>query len=418
MTPTFSHNPLWMPYTQMKTATPPLEVAATEGVRIHLRDGRTLIDGISSWWTACHGYNHPEIVNAIQQQAKRMPHVMMGGLTHEPASQLADSLARLLPGEHNKVFLVDSGSVAAEAAMKMAVQFWRNQANGPLEKNRFVCFQNSYHGDTTGAMSVCDPVDSMHSHFKGFLLEQFPHPVPEDQASLATFKQFLGDHEHQLAGVIIEPLVQMAAGMRFHSAETLRAVFHACREHDLVFIADEVATGFGRTGSMFASEAAGIEPDIVCVGKGLTGCSVGLAATIASKKIYDAFHSDDPQHALMHGPTFMGNPIACAAANASLKLFETEPRLNQVAAIESSLKERLLPLAAAANVNSVHCLGAIGAVRMQQEVDVSQAVQFFVERGVWIRPIRDTIYLAPAFTIDQSDLHTLCNAISAFVEAE
>ena len=206
----------------------------------------------------------------------------------------------------------------------------------------------------------------------------------------------------------------MAAGMRFHSAHTLRAVFEACREHDVLFIADEVATGFGRTGSMFAIESAEVEPDIVCVGKGLTGCSVGLAATIATKKIYNAFHSDDPQHALMHGPTFMGNPIACAAANASIKLFETEPRLDQVAAIETQLRERLTPLVSADAVDSVHCLGAIGAVRMQHEVDVAQAVRFFVDRGVWIRPIRDTVYLAPAFTIDQDELNTLCDAISDF----
>lgn len=412
------HTPLWMPYSQMKTASPPLEVAATEGTRIHLADGRTLIDGIASWWTACHGYNHPEIVKAIQKQAANMPHIMMGGLIHEPARQLSESLANLLPGEHNKVFLVDSGSVAVEVAMKMAVQFWRNQQSAAAKKNRFVCFQNSYHGDTTGAMSICDPEDSMHAHFKGFLLQQFPQPLPESESALVQFKQFLETHQDQLAGVIIEPLAQMAAGMRFHSADTLRAVFDACREHDLIFIADEVATGFGRTGTMFAFEQAEIEPDIVCVGKGLTGCSVGLAATIATERIYNAFHSDNPAHALMHGPTFMGNPIACAAANASIKLFETEPRLDQVAAIENQLRERLCPLASADAVNSIHCLGAIGAVRMQHEVDVTQAVSFFVDLGVWIRPIRDTIYLAPAFTIDQADLALLCDAISGFINAQ
>ncbi len=404
-----------MPYTQMKTATPPLQVDSTEGVQIHLSDGRTLIDGIASWWTACHGYNHPAIVSAIREQASRMPHVMMGGLVHQPAIQLADSLARFLPSDRNKVFLVDSGSVAVEVAMKMAVQFWRNKRGFWGDKNRFVCFQNSYHGDTTGAMSVCDPVDSMHSHFKGFLLEQFAHPIPDSESSLAAFRRFLARHEHQLAGVIIEPLAQMAAGMRFHSPQTLRSVFSVCQEYDLVFIADEVATGFGRTGSMFAFEQAKIEPDIVCVGKGLTGCSVGLAAAIACGKIYDAFHSDEPHHALMHGPTFMGNPIACAAANASIQLFETEPRLNQVASIESQLREQLAPLTSTPAVHSVNCLGAIGAVRMDREIDVPEAVQFFVDQGVWIRPIGDTIYLAPAFTIDQDDLHTLCEAISDFV---
>ncbi len=407
-----------MPYTQMKTALPALDVASTDGTRIQLSDGRELIDGISSWWTACHGYNHPDIVAAIQNQAAEMPHVMMGGLTHQPAQQLAASLAELLPGDGNRVFLCDSGSVAAEVAMKMAVQFWRNESGPATQKNQFVCFQNSYHGDTTGAMSVCDPEDSMHSHFKGFLLEQFPQPVPESEQSLEAFKTFLGERRDQLAGVIIEPLAQMAAGMRFHSPETLKGIFDACREHDLIFIADEVATGFGRTGSMFAFEQANIQPDIICVGKGLTGCSVGLAATIASEKIYEAFHSDHPEHALMHGPTFMGNPIACAAANASLRLFQTQPRLEQVAAIESLLKAQLNPLASDPNVDSVHCLGAIGAVKMHHEVDVSHAMKFFVDRGVWIRPIRDTIYLAPAFTIDPSDLTTLCEAISAFLRTE
>ena len=410
------HDPLWMPYTQMKTAMTPLEVASTDGVRIHLTDGRTLIDGIASWWTACHGYNHPHIVAAIQEQAKQMPHVMMGGLVHEPAKKLANSLADLLPGKRNKVFLCDSGSVAAEVAMKMAVQFWRNQQGSNSQKNRFVCFENSYHGDTTGAMSVCDPADSMHAHFKGFLLEQFPQPLPDDEATLAAFKKFLANKHTQLAGVIIEPLAQMAAGLRFHSPATLKAIFDACREYDLIFIADEVATGFGRTGSMFAFEQAAIEPDIVCVGKGLTGCSVGLAATVASGKIYDAFHSDDPQHCLMHGPTYMGNPIACAAANASIQLFETEPRLEQVAAIESQLREALSPLQASDRVAAVNCLGAIGAVRLHEAINTSDARQFFVDLGTWVRPIRDTIYVAPAFTIKPADLKSLCDAISRFVD--
>ena len=412
------HNPVWMPYSQMKTAMPPLEVAATAGTRIHLSNGRRLIDGIASRWTACHGYNHTEIVRAIQEQAVNMPHIMMGGLIHEPAQRLSESLADLLPGEHNKVFLVDSGSVAVEVAMKMAVQFWRNQTGNSVKKNRFLCFQNSYHGDTSGAMSICDPEDSMHAHFKGFLLEQFPQPLPVNESALVHFKQFLKTYKDQLAGVIIEPRAQMAAGMRFHSAETLRAMFDACREHDLIFIADEVATGFGRTGSMFAIESADLEPDIVCVGKGLTGCSVGLAATIATEKIYNAFHSDNPDHALMHGPTFMGNPIACAAANASIQLFETEPRLDQVANIESQLCERLTPLTSIPAVHSVHCLGAIGAVRMRHSIDVARAFKFFVDRGVWIRPIRDTVYLAPAFTIETADLSVLCDAISDFVDAQ
>ncbi len=261
---------LWMPYCQMKTAGPPLEVVATEGVTLHLKNGRKLIDGISSWWTACHGYRHPKIVEAMIEQAHVMPHVMLGGIVHDQAVRLAERLATCLPGEDNRVFLSDSGSVAVEVAMKMAVQHWANQsASGKTSRNRFVSFQNSYHGDTTGAMSVCDPVDSMHSNFKGFLLEQYPQPIPSSDESEREFDRFIESKKDHLAAVIIEPLIQMAAGMRFHNEDSLKAIERVCRKHDLLLICDEVATGFGRTGTMFAYQQAGIAPDIMCVGKGL-----------------------------------------------------------------------------------------------------------------------------------------------------
>lgn len=407
---------LWMPYCQMKTAMPPIEVESTEGVTLRLKDGRELIDGISSWWTACHGYNHPKIVEAMIEQAKKMPHVMLGGIVHDQAIRLADRLATCLEGDGNRVFLSDSGSVAVEVAMKIAMQHWANRSSsGKTSRNKFISFQNAYHGDTTGAMSVCDPDDSMHANFKGFLLEQFPQPIPETDELEAAFDSFVGQQKEQLAAVIIEPLVQMAAGMRFHSTEALQRIERVCRKHDLLLIADEVATGFGRTGSMFAYQQAGIHPDILCVGKGLTGCSVGLAATIATAKVYEPFHSDRWEAALMHGPTFMGNPIACAAANASLDLFEQEARLDQVSAIESSLRERLAVLIDCQNVESVSCLGAVGAVRMENEIDVSKAVAGFVDQGVWIRPIRDSVYLAPAFTIEESELGKLCDSVVQFV---
>ena len=406
---------LWRPYCQMKTATPPINVVATESTNLILDDGRTLVDGISSWWTACHGYRHPKIVKAMVDQASVMPHVMMGGIVHQQANRLSQRLAKFLDAS-GKVFLSDSGSVAVEVAMKIAMQHWANKSSsGKTSRNRFVSFQNSYHGDTTGAMSVCDPDDSMHANFKGFLLEQYSHRIPESDEAEADFEAFIEQRKGRLAGVIIEPLVQMAAAMRFHSASALQRIERVCRKHDVLLIVDEVATGFGRTGTMFAYQQANIQPDIMCVGKGLTGCSVGLAATIATAKVYEPFHSVRWEAALMHGPTFMGNPIACAAANASLDLFEEEPRLDQVAKIESSLRTHFEPLLESENVKTVHCLGAIGAIRMMDEIDVQMAVAYFVKRDVWIRPIRDTVYLAPAFTIGESDLKRLCDAITAWV---
>ncbi len=406
-------HPLWLPYCQMKTARPPEFVARNEGVTLHLADGRQLLDGIASWWTACHGYNHPDIVSAISQQAREMSHVMLGGLVHQPAIRLGERLARLIPGSNNKVFFSDSGSVAVEAALKIATQHWINQ--GVSGKNRFVCFQGAYHGDTAGAMSVCDPEDSMHSHFKGFLLKQFPTPIPQTENELATFKEFLSKHQSEVAGVILEPLIQMAAGIRFHSVASLRGIANVCREMGILLILDEVATGFGRTGTLFAFEQANLKPDILCVGKGLTGGSLPLAATIATDFVYQPFHSDSQSHALMHGPTYMGNPIACAAANASLDLFEKEPRLEQVHELQDWLNEYLQPLQAHPHVLDVRCRGAVGAVQLDREIPLQTATDYFVNRGCWLRPLRDVIYLAPSFPIEKPQVETLCSAIGDYL---
>ena len=400
---------VWMPYTQMQTAPVPLPVVATEDVFLILPDGRRLIDGMASWWTACHGYNHPHIVQGVEEQLKTMPHVMFGGIHHEPALRLAARLAKLLPGDLNRVFFSDSGSVAVEVALKMAVQYWRN--TGQSGRTKFVSFQHAYHGDTTGAMSVCDPVNSMHSHFKGFLLEQFSRPVPETNDEIAAFDSFVADRRDELAGVILEPLIQGAGGMKFHPAESVAAVRDVCQRHNVLLIADEIATGFGRTGTMFACEQADVVPDIMCVGKALTAGTMGLAATGATDRVFEAFQSDDPAHALMHGPTFMANPLACAAANASLDLFESEPRLEQARKIEQSLREQLAECRSLSGVIDVRTKGAVGVVQVQELHNLERLRRQFVESGVWLRPFGDMIYTTPPLSINQDSLDELCRAM-------
>jgi len=397
----------------MKTAAPPLHVVATDGVRMTLSDRSMLIDGIASWWTACHGYNHPHIVEAITRQAKQMPHVMLGGIVHDQAMRLSTRLASLTLGEEAKVFFSESGSVAVEVALKIAVQYWMNK--GQSKRKKFVCFQGAYHGDTSGAMAVCDAEDSMHAHFKGYLIEQFPHAIPETDQQRNAFAAFVDERADSIAGMIIEPLIQMAAGMRTHSAEALNFIHEICRQHGLLLIADEVATGFGRTGSMFAYQQTNFKPDILCLGKALTGGAIPLAATVAAENIYSAFHSDNTEDALMHGPTFMGNAIACAAANASIDLFETEPRLKQASAINKLLHQKNESLAKHSAVRSARVLGAVGAIELKHPFDVGKAMQFFRQSGVFIRPIGNVVYLAPAFTINANELSQLYEAISQFV---
>ena len=399
---------VWMPYTQMQTAPWPIPVVATEGVYLALADGRKLIDGMASWWTACHGYNHPHIRKAVEAQLRVMPHVMFGGVNHEPALRLAERLAKLTPCDLNRVFFADSGSVSVEVALKIAVQYWLNR--GVSGRTKFVSFQHAYHGDTTGAMSVCDPDNSMHRHFKGFLLEQYSHPVPQTDDEHSAFEAFLATKKNEIAGVIIEPLIQGAGGMKFHPPESVARIHSACRRQNVLLIADEIATGFGRTGTMFACEQADIVPDILCVGKALTGGTLSLAATIATDEIFDAFLSDDPAHALMHGPTFMANPLACAAANASIDLFETEPRLERSLAIERELAELLAPCRNLHGVVDVRSKGAVGVIQVNRLHHVERLRSRLVNEGIWLRPFSDMIYMTPALSITPEELQTLCEA--------
>lgn len=394
----------------MKHAPTPIAVERTQGVRLHLSDGRELIDGLASWWSACHGYNHPHLVSAIQQQAAVMPHVMFGDVQHQPAARLAHRLANLLPGDLDHVFFSDSGSVAVEVAMKIAIQFYRNR--GTVGRTKFVSFANAYHGDTTGAMSLCDPSRSMHAAFGSGILSQISLALPRTAETLAEFNTCLQQQGDKIAGVFIEPMVQGAGGMRFHEAETLASIAESCRKHDVLLIADELATGFGRTGTMFAVEAAEICPDLICLGKAMTGGVIGMAATVATKDIFDGFWSDDPSHALMHGPTFMANPLACAAANASLDLFESQPRLEQVNQIQKTLQESLASCREISRVVDVRVKGAIGVIQVDHLDHVDRLRREFVKQGVWIRPFGDCIYITPPLVIAPADLRRLTDAMA------
>jgi len=400
---------LWRPYCQMKTAAPPLQAVRTEGVRIQLADGRTLVDGIASWWTACHGYNHPAIRDAIRHQLDVMPHVMFGGLTHEPAERLADRLAALLPTGLDRVFFSDSGSVAVEVAMKMAIQYWLNR--GFAGRTKFVSFRGAYHGDTLGAMSLCDPQEGMHARFGAAMPQQIFVDLPCEPAQARALDDTLAAHAPSLAAVIVEPRAQGAGGMKFHSPDVLRRVAAAARRSGALLIADEIFTGFGRTGTMFACESADVRPDIVCLSKALTGGALPLAATVATAEVFSAFWDDDPNKALMHGPTFMANPLACAASLASLDLFEREPRLQQVRALERKLSDGLSRCRSLEGVCEVRVQGAVGVVQIADHVDRERLKRELIARGAWVRPFGDIVYLAPAFTIDDAALEILFDAV-------
>lgn len=399
---------VWLPYAQMKAVPLPLPVVSASGVRLRLADGRELIDGIASWWTMCHGYGHPHIVAAVEKQLREMPHVMFGGLGHEPAYRLASRLAALLPGDLRHVFFTESGSVAVEVAMKMAVQYWLHQGQ---RRPKFVSFRNAYHGDTFAAMSVCDPEEGMHKMFRGVVPEQFVADLPESAEKLHALDRLLEQHQQETAAVLVEPLVQGAGGMKFHSAEACAELRRLCDRHGLLLIFDEIFTGFGRTGSLFACKQAGVVPDILCLSKALTGGTLPLAATVATERVYAGFLSDDPEVALMHGPTYMAYPLGCAAANASLDLFESEPRLAQAAAIEAQLREELAPCAAMAGVREVRVKGAIGVVQMERPVDALALRAKFVEKNCWIKPFGDVVYLTPPLVIGAADLTALTRAI-------
>ena len=406
---------VWRPYCQMKTAPPPLAIARTEGCRLILEDGRELVDGIAAWWTACHGYNNPHIRAAVEAQLARAPHMMFGGLAHEPAYRLASRLAAMLPGDLDHVFFAESGSVSVEIAMKMAMQFWMNR--GVTGRTRFVAFLGGYHGDTLATMSVCDPEEGMHGLFAGALARQHIAALPMDAASEAALDQLLADKRDEIAGIVVEPRVQGAGGMLFHDDEVLRRLRRLADRHEVLLIFDEIFVGFGRTGDLFACEGAGVVPDIITLSKSLTGGTLPLSAAIASRRVFEAFWSDDPGAALMHGPTYMGNPLACAAANASLDLFETGAWKTDVTRIEAALAEGLAPCRDGRGVVDVRVRGAIGVVEFDHGLDVGALCQRFAELGVWIRPMGRVVYLTPPFVAGEAEIATLTDAVRRVVLA-
>jgi len=409
---------LWLPYAQMQTALPPLEVMTAQGSTLYLSDGRQLIDGVASWWTACHGYQHPTLIQAIQDQATTLCHVMLGGLVHPQAKRLAHRLAATLPGDLNHVFFSESGSVAVEIALKIALQYWINHKTP--SRHRFIHFQHAYHGDTLFAMSVCDPIEGMHRLFHPILPVQDFHLLPTSDILLEAFEKWLSQHASKVAGIIIEPLVQGAGGMKMHSPDHFRQLCELCRRFDILIIADEIFTGFGRTGSHFAIEQADFIPDIICLSKALTGGTLPLAATVVRQNVFSAFLDPDFEKALMHGTTFMGNALACAAANASLDLFETQSRLQQVALIEKSLQSDLAPLLCCKEVKDVRVKGAIGAVQLNQPLSQSDLNWFkhgFIQEGIWCRPLGDIVYTTPPLTIDLEHLWSITRTMVKLVTA-
>ncbi|MFD3265268.1 adenosylmethionine--8-amino-7-oxononanoate transaminase [Phenylobacterium ferrooxidans] len=406
---------VWRPYCQMKTAPAPLAVARTRGARIILEDGRELVDGIASWWTACHGYNHPHIAAAVMAQLDRAPHVMFGGLAHEPAYRLASRLAALLPGELDHVFFAESGSVAVEISMKMALQYWINR--DVAGRTKFVSFLGGYHGDTLATMTICDPEEGMHGLFAGVMPAQHVVGLPRDAESEAALDALLAEKGHEIAALIVEPRVQGAGGMLLHDDSVLATLRRLADRHGLLLIFDEIFTGFGRTGDLFACSGSGVIPDIVTLSKALTGGTLPLSAAIASRKVFEAFWSDDAGAALMHGPTYMANPLACAAAGASLDLFESGSWKADVARINAALAEGLEPCRGAPGVVDVRTLGAIGVVEFDQAVDAGGLCARFAELGCWIRPMGKVVYLTPPFVTSDAEMARLTGAIRAVVGA-
>jgi adenosylmethionine-8-amino-7-oxononanoate aminotransferase len=400
---------------------PSLPVVSAEGVRLRLADGRELIDGMASWWCAIHGYRHPVLDQAATDQLGRMAHVMFGGLTHEPAIRLAERLTEIAPAGLERVFLADSGSVSVEVAIKICLQY--QHAQGRMERTRLLTVRGGYHGDTAGAMAVCDPVGGMHRLFAGVLPQHvFAERPPDgfhaglDEAWAAQVSELADAHAGELAAVIVEPVVQGAGGMRFHSPACVAHLRAVCDEHEMLLVLDEIATGFGRTGAMFASEHAGVSPDVMCVGKALTGGYMTLAATMCTPAVADAVSSGEGG-GLMHGPTFMGNPLACAVALASLELLADGHWRERVAAIEQGLRAGLEPARELPGVADVRVLGAIGVIQLERDVDVAAATATAVEHGVWLRPFRDLIYAMPPYVIDEQDLAQVTGAMVAAVRA-
>jgi adenosylmethionine-8-amino-7-oxononanoate aminotransferase len=406
---------IWHPYSGMNSDILIHPVKSASGVRLTLTDGRELIDGMSSWWCVIHGYNHPVINKALEQQIHKMSHVMFGGLTHEPATELTRQLVEITPDPLQTVFFSDSGSVSVEVALKMAIQYWH--AKGQSQRQHFISLRSGYHGDTIGAMSVSDPDTGMHTIFndalpKNYFADQpksrFGDPCNDnDTASLA---QLLKEHSNNTAAVILEPIVQGAGGMWFYSAGYLKKVRELCDRYGVLLILDEIATGFGRTGKLFACEHAEVSPDIMCVGKALTGGYLTLAATLTTTNISDTISKSDPG-LFMHGPTFMANPLACTAASASIRLLLESPWQKNVQRIQQNLEKGLAPCSDLAFVKDVRVLGAIGVVELQQPVDMKSITQKFVDAGVWIRPFGRLVYLMPPFIISDEDLAKLTSTI-------
>ena len=412
---------IWHPYSALDSDSPVYPVVSASGVRLKLADGRELIDGMASWWCVIHGYNHPAMNAALKAQLDAMAHVMFGGLTHQPAIDLASKLVSLTPEPLQAVFFSDSGSVSVEVAMKMAIQYW--YAKGESGRQHFISLRSGYHGDTFGAMSVCDPVTGMHSLFadvlpKQIFVDQPPcrFGMPCSDNDIASLEKALLENRDHVAAVIMEPIVQGAGGMWFYSADYLRKARELCDRYGVLLILDEIATGFGRTGKLFACEHAGIAPDIMCVGKALTGGYLSMAATLATRDVHTTLDNGEPG-VFMHGPTFMGNPLACTAALTSIGLLLGSPWQENISRIQKELEKGLAPCRDFENVNDVRVLGAIGVVELKQPVDMKSIVPKFVDAGVWVRPFGKLVYLMPPYIISDEELAVLTASIVNIIKA-